>query len=167
MTVTNARLAVDSSLSIQDAGLVRAGNRVVIDAQDLGIKTTGTVTFVAGKPGTNKVDPSRVYMEVTPATGPVSLVGASVKLTISVKTSKGAVMAVPVSSLSVAGDGNTRVRVHRAGQTQPVNVVPGLAAGGLVEVRPERTDLLRAGDLVVVGFRGASAAVTPGGSGNP
>jgi hypothetical protein len=167
MTVTNARLAVDSSLSIQDAGLVRPGNRVVIDAQDLGIKTTGTVTFVASKPGTNKVDPSRVYMAVTPATGPVSLVGASVKLTISVKSSKGAVMAVPVSSLSVAGDGSTRVRVRRAGQTQPVSVVPGLAAGGLVEVRPEGSDSLGPGDLVIVGSRGASAAVKGGGSGNP
>jgi hypothetical protein len=167
MTVTNARLAVDSSLSIQDAGLVRRGNRVVIDAQDLGIKTTGKVTFVASKPGTNKVDPSRVYLEVTPATGPVSLVGASVRLTIAVKSSKGAVMAVPVSSLSVAGDGNTRVRVRRAGQTQPVNVVPGLAAGGLVEVRPETSDLLRPGDLVVVGTRRAGAAAAAGGSGNP
>jgi hypothetical protein len=167
MTVTNARLAVDSSLSIQDAGLVRPGNRVVIDAQDLGIKTTGTVTSVAGKPGTNKVDPSRVYMAVTPATGPVSLVGASVKLTISVKSSKGAVMAVPVSSLSVAGDGSTRVRVRRAGQTEPVSVVPGLAAGGLVEVRPEGSGVLGPGDLVIVGSRDASATVKGGGSGNP
>jgi hypothetical protein len=90
-----------------------------------------------------------------------------VKLTISVKSSKGAVMAVPVSSLSVAGDGNTRVRVHRAGQTQPINVVPGLAAGGLVEVRPERTELLRPGDLVVVGSRGPSAAAKAGRSANP
>lgn len=167
MTVTNARLAVDSSLSIQDAGLVRPGNRVVIDAQDLGIKTIGTVTLVAGKPGTNKVDPSRVYMEVTPATGPVSLVGASVKLTISVKSTKGAVMAVPVSSLSVGGDGNTRVRLRRAGRTQLVNVVPGLAAGGLVEVRPETSDVFRPGDLVVVGSREASAALNVGRSSSP
>ena len=163
MTVTNARLAVDSSLSIQDAGLVRPGNRVVIDAQDLGIKTTGTVTFVANKPGTNKVDPSRVYMEVTPASGPVSLVGASVKLTISVKSTKGAVMAVPVSSLSVSGDGNTRIRLNRGQRSELVNVVPGLAAGGLVEVRPEAKDSLRPGDLVVVGSRGARAASAAGG----
>jgi hypothetical protein len=163
MTVTNARLAVDSSLSIQDAGLVRPGNRVVIDAQDLGIKTTGTVTFVASKPGTNKVDPSRVYMEVTPATGPVSLVGASVKLTIAVKSTKGAVMAVPVSSLSVSGDGNTRIRLNRGGRSELVNVIPGLAAGGLVEVRPEAKNAVRPGDLVIVGERTARAASTAGG----
>ena len=167
MTVTNARLAVDSSLSIQDAGLVRPGNRVVIDAQDLGIRTTGTVTYVANKPGTNKVDPSRVYMEVTPATGPVSLVGASVKLTISVKSTNGAVLAVPVSSLSVGGDGNTRVRVERKGSSQLVDVVPGLAAGGLVEVRPEQKGALRPGNLVVVGSRQATAAVAGGGPGTP
>ena len=163
MTVTNARLAVESSLSIQDAGLVRVGNHVVIDAQDLGIKTTGTVTFKANNPGTNKVDPSRVYMEVTPATGPVSLVGASVKLTIAVESTNRRVMAVPVSALSVGGDGNTRIRLDRKGRSELVNVVPGLAAGGLVEVRPEQKASVQPGDLVVVGDRTASAASTGGG----
>jgi hypothetical protein len=151
MTVTNSRLAVDSSLSVEDARLVRPGNPVVIEDPDLGIKTTGTVSVVAHKPGTNKVDPSRVYMAVTPASGPVSLVGASVKLTISVKSTSGAVTAVPVSSLSVGGDGSTRVQIQRAGRQQFVRVEPGLAAAGLVEVRPAGNDRLGPGDLVVVG----------------
>jgi hypothetical protein len=167
MTATNSRLAVDSSLSIQDATLVRRGNPVTIEDQDRGIKTTGKVTFVASKPGTNQVDPSRVYMEVTPATGPVSLVGASVKLTISVKSTNGAVMAVPVSSLSVGGDGNTRLHVRRAGRNQVVKVVPGLAASGFVEVRPTGNDSLRPGDLVVVGSSRGGAALTRRGPGTP
>jgi len=86
-----------------------------------------------------------------------------VKLTISVKSTKGAVMAVPVSSLSVSGDGNTRIRLNRGQRSELVNVVPGLAAGGLVEVRPEAKDSLRPGDLVVVGSRGARAASAAGG----
>jgi hypothetical protein len=93
-------------------------------------------------------------MEATPTTGPVSLVGASVKLTIAVKSTKGAVLAVPVSALSVGGDGQTRVRVLQAGRPVPVVVEPGLAAAGLVEVRPAANARLDSGGLVVVGSRG-------------
>ena len=47
MTVSNTRLAVDSSLSITDAKLVKPGADVKIEEADLGIKTTGKVTQVA------------------------------------------------------------------------------------------------------------------------
>lgn len=151
MTVTNSRLAVDSSLSVDEASVVRRGNRVKIDQQDLGIKSSGTVTQVADRPGTNKVDPSRVYFEVTPTIAPVSLAGTSVKLTIAVKTTRGAVLAVPPSALSLGGDGTSRVEVRRGGRLVTVTVVPGLAAGGLVEVRPAGQERLAEGDRVVVG----------------
>ena len=51
MTVSNSRLAIDSSLSINDAKLVRPGATVEIEEPDLGIKTTGVVTQVADAPG--------------------------------------------------------------------------------------------------------------------
>jgi hypothetical protein len=76
-----------------------------------------------------------------------------VKLTIAVKSTKGAVLAVPASALSVGGDGESRVQVRRAGATRLVKVVPGLAAGGLVEVSPASGERLSVGDLVVVGSR--------------
>jgi len=165
MNVTNSRLAVDSSLSVSDAKLVRPGDTVTVEEQDLGIKTRGTVTEVASTPGTNRVDPSRFYLEVTPATGPVSLVGASVKLTIAVKSTAGAVLAVPVSALSLGADGNARVQVRRAGRTELVTVVPGLAAKGLVEVRPVGAARLARGDLVVVGSTAGGRAFAPGAPG--
>ena len=156
MNVTNSRLAVDSSLSVSDQKLVRAGDPVAIEDPDLGIKTHGTVSQVATTPGTNRVDPSRFYLEVIPAAGPVSLVGSSVKLTIAVKSTKGAVLAAPVSALSLGGDGNARVQVRRDGRNVFVKVAPGLAARGLVEVRPAGNSRLRPGDLVIVGSRGGA-----------
>ena len=61
MTVSNSRLAIDSSLSPNDAKLVRPGATVKIEEPDLGVSTTGVVTQVADRPGTHKVDPGRVY----------------------------------------------------------------------------------------------------------
>jgi multidrug efflux pump subunit AcrA (membrane-fusion protein) len=160
MTVSNSRLAIDSSLSLADAKLVRSGAPVKIEEPDLGVRASGAVTQVADRPGTNKVDPSRVYLEVTPGTAPAQLVGASVKLTIAVKSTDRAVLAVPVTALSVGADGGSRVQVQRKdGRTEYVGVVPGLAAQGLVEVRPV-SGSLKPGGLVVVGARGRNASST-------
>jgi peptidoglycan hydrolase-like protein with peptidoglycan-binding domain len=153
MTVSNSRLGIDSSLSLTDAKLVRRGALVKIEEQDLGVRASGAVTQVADRPGTHKVDPSRVYLEVTPDTAPAQLVGASVKLTIAVKSTDRAVLAVPVTALSVGADGSSRVQVQRQnGRSEYVSVVPGLAAQGLVEVRPVN-GALSPGSLVVVGSR--------------
>jgi multidrug efflux pump subunit AcrA (membrane-fusion protein) len=173
MTVSNSRLAVDSSLSINDAKLVRAGAPVKIEESDLGVQATGKVTQVSDRPGTHKVDPARVYLQVTPKTAPAQLVGASVKLTIAVKSTERAVLVVPVTALSVGADGNARVQVRRAdGRTEYVTVEPGLAAKGLVEVRPVRRGL-EVGDLVIAGDGGSLRSSgtppggTPGGGGTP
>ena len=56
MTVTNSRLAIDSSLSVGDAKLVRRGMRVAIEEQDLRVKIQGRVSRVADKPGTTPSD---------------------------------------------------------------------------------------------------------------
>jgi peptidoglycan hydrolase-like protein with peptidoglycan-binding domain len=161
MNVTNSRLAIDSSLSVSDARLVREGDPVTIEDQDLGVTAHGRVTRVSSTPGTNGVDPSRFYMAVTPLTRLPSLVGASVKLTIAVKSTNGEVLAVPVSALSIGGDGRSRVQVRHGARTDLVPVDPGLAAEGLAEVRPTGRGGLRAGDLVVVGSR--DPAAPPGG----
>jgi Putative peptidoglycan binding domain len=153
MSVTSSRLVVDSSLSVSDARLVRPGDPVVIEDQDLGIKAGGRVSLVAQTPGTNRVDPSRFYLAVTPGTGVRALVGASVKLTIAVKSTKGLVLAVPANALSVGGDGDSRVQVRRGPRTSLIKVVPGLAAQGLVEIRPAGSAALAPGDLVIVGSR--------------
>ncbi len=157
MTVSNSRLAIDSSLSITDAKLVRPGARVAIEEPDLGIKTTGVVTQVADSPGTHKVEQGRVYISITPRSAPAQLVGASVKLTIAVKSTGEAVLTVPITALTVGADGNSRVQVQRRGGTSEyVSVDPGLAAQGLVEIRSVR-GALSPGDLVIVGKRDGSA----------
>jgi hypothetical protein len=161
MTVSNSRLAVDSSLSLDDAKLVRAGDTVKIEEPDLGVKTTGKVRQVADAPGTHKVDPGRVYLEVAPGTAPAQLVGASVKLTIAVNSTEEAVLVVPVTALSVGADGNSRVQVQRKdGRTEYVTVDPGLAAKGLVEVRPV-DGRLAVGDLVVAGAKDGKGENSP------
>jgi hypothetical protein len=146
---------------------------VKIEEPDLGVKTTGKVTQVASAPGTHKVDPGRVYLEVTPGTAPAQLVGASVKLTIAVKSTEQAVLTVPVTALSVGADGSSRLQVERpGGRMEYVTVEPGLAAQGLVEVRPVNGKL-EVGDLVVVGEHGkvssgagsaTTGATEPGGT---
>ena len=157
MTVSNSRLAIDSSLSITDAKLVHPGDSVEIEEPDLGIKTTGVVTQVADSPGTHKVEQGRVYLEITPKSAPAQLVGASVKLTIAVKSTQQAVLTVPITALTVGADGNSRVQVQRSGGTSDyVTVEPGLAAQGLVEVRPVK-GALAPGNLVIVGKRDSSA----------
>ena len=164
MTVSNSRLAIDSSLSITDAKLVRPGAKVTIEEPDLGIKTTGVVTQVADSPGTHKVEQGRVYLAITPRSAPAQLVGASVKLTIAVKSTDEAVLTVPITALSVGADGTSRVQVARGGdRTEYVSVEPGLAAQGLVEVRPAR-GALNPGDLVIVGKRDGSSGAAPPGS---
>ena len=69
-------------------------------------------------------------------------------------STQGEVLAVPVAALSLAADGTTRVQVRTAqGDVTPVTVRPGLAARGLVEVKPLSANL-QAGDLVVVSTSG-------------
>jgi hypothetical protein len=169
MTVSNTRLAIDSSLSPQEKDLVRRGDRVRIEEQDLRISITGRVAQVAGKPGTNAdFDPGRTYFEVTPFNAPAALVGASVKLSIAVQSTKGEVLAVPVNALSIGADGRERVQVdHGADRTELVFVRTGLRAQGFVEISPRTAGELKAGDLVVIGSRGGAAAKGPTGSSAP
>jgi hypothetical protein len=163
MAVTSSRLVVESALSAADAKLVKEGDTVAIRATDSGVEATGTVTHMATTPGTNGVDPQRYYLEVTPTGLDVSLNGASVVQTISVRTTEGEVLAVPVAALSMASDGTTRVQVKAGtGPTRYVRVEPGLSAKGLVAVNPVEGDL-GPGDLVVVGAIGSNEKGAEGG----
>ena len=163
MTVTSSNLVVESGLSAADAKLVKEGGAVAIKAPDSGVEATGTVTQIATTPGTNGVDPQRYYLEVTPNGLDVGLAGASVVQTISVQTTQGEVLAVPVAALSMASDGTTRVQVQppRA-PARSVTVEPGLAAKGLVAVTPVQGEL-GPGDLVVVGANNAGSSSAEGG----
>lgn len=151
MTVTNSRLVVSGAVNASDAQVIKVGAGVRIAATELGVSANGTVAAVAQSPGTQGADAQRFHIEITPADAPASIVGASVVLTISVTSTQGEVLVVPVAALSVAADGSSRVqRQTGPGAVTPVTVRPGLAARGLVEVTPLSAGL-KAGDLVVVG----------------
>ena len=153
MTVTDVIVAIDGSLPLEEAKIVKPGMKVVIDEPDLGINATGVVSRVAETPGTDGVDGFHVYLGVLVDGAPPTLVGASVRLTVPIKSSRGTVLAVPVSALSLGPDGSSRVQRQADGGLEFVRVKPGLSAGGFVQVTPiEGT--LEAGDLVVVGFEG-------------
>jgi peptidoglycan hydrolase-like protein with peptidoglycan-binding domain len=168
MTVTTDRLAVDSSVDTVEAKLVKQGARVVIESSEFDVELEGTVTEIASAPGTKGVDPSKVYLEVTPtasassaSTGAVQardLNGSSVKLTIPITSTGTAVLAVPVAGVSVAADGTSRVEVEDdpSAATRFVTVRTGISAEGYVAVTPIG-GALTAGDQVVVGNRDATA----------
>jgi hypothetical protein len=157
ITVTNASVAVDGSLRLEEAALAKAGMAVDIDEADLGIKATGTISRVAESPGTNGVDGFHVYFEVLVDNPPASLIGASVRLTVPVKSTGESVLAVPVSAVSMAADGSSRIQRSQEGNLEFVTVEPGLSADGFVAVKAVNGSL-KAGDLVVVGFGEQDAA---------
>lgn len=159
LSVTDYKLSVDSSLTLQNAPLVKAGMPVTIDEPDLGVTAKGVVEQVAAEPGTRGLDGYHVYFEVRVAeAGTGKLDGVSVRLTIPTETTRGAVLAVPTSALSLAADGASRIQIQDKGELRYVVVKPGLSAGGFVEITPVDASL-EAGQLVVVGYKAADKMV--------
>ena len=150
-TVTGNQLAVDSSVPLNEAPLLKSGLPVTIDEPTLGISGTGVVGRVADTPGTNGVDGFHVYVEILVQKAPISIVGASVRLTIPIESTGGSVLAVPISALSLAADGSSRVEVQRSGILESVVVQPGLVADGFVAITVNGGSI-RPGELVVIGF---------------
>ncbi len=151
MVVTNNQLAIDSSLPLAEALLVKEGMPVTIDEPDLGIEATGIVSRVAGTPGTDGVDGYHIYFEILVDETPTTLEGFSLRLTIPVETTGGAALVVPISALFLAPDGASRVQVDHNGTLEYVTVEPGLSAEGYVEVTPV-DGTLEPGQLVLVGY---------------
>jgi peptidoglycan hydrolase-like protein with peptidoglycan-binding domain len=151
LTVTNSVVSVDGSLPVDQAGRVKAGAEVLIDEPALGIKATGRVRRVADRPGTDGVDGFHVFFEVVVDNPPPTLVGTSVRLTVPIRSTRTAQLAVPVSAVSLGPDGGSRVQRSVNGKTEFVAVQPGLAADGYVAITAPDGGLA-AGDLVVVGF---------------
>ncbi|MBR0829713.1 peptidoglycan-binding protein [Bradyrhizobium manausense] len=154
MSVTDNELSIDSQLPIEAAPLVKPGMKVAVDEQALGIKANGVVDTVANTPGTRGVDGYHFYLGVKVESTPVALAGFSVRLSIPIETTKGAVIAVPTSAVSLAADGTSRVLIDRGGHQEYVTVQPGLSTGGYVEVNAP-DGRLAPGQMVVVGYKTA------------
>ncbi len=150
VTVTNSVVAIAGTLPVEQAALIRRGAPVRIDEPTLGIKATGTVTSVADRPGTDGADAFHVAFAVAVPKPPPALVGTSVRLTVPIRSTRTATLAVPASAVSLAPDGASRVQRADAGKLSFIPVDPGLSADGYVAVKPRGQ--LAKGDLVVVGF---------------
>jgi peptidoglycan hydrolase-like protein with peptidoglycan-binding domain len=163
MSVSGSRLAIDSSLPMNEADLVEVGDPVRIELSRLGIELGGTIAAKAASPGTNGVDIDEVYIEVLPDEVRAELNNTNVKITIPVasRASEGAVLAVPAAALSATGSGDTIVTVEdEDGSTHDVTVTAGLSApGGMVEVTPIDGGLDE-GDRVVVGVQQQTSTTT-------
>jgi peptidoglycan hydrolase-like protein with peptidoglycan-binding domain len=151
ITVTNNALAIDSSLPLAEAALVKPGLKVTIDEPDLGLQATGVISRVADTPGTDGADGYHIYFEVLVDETQVKLEGVSLRLTIPVESTGGAVTVVPISALFLAADGTSRVQVEKDGKLKFVEVKPGLSADGFVEITPVDGNL-STGELVLVGY---------------
>jgi len=151
MVVTNNQLAIDSSLPLAEAPLVKPGMVVTIDEPDLGLQATGVVSRIASAPGTDGVDGYHIYFEVLVDETPQTLEGFSLRLTIPVESTGGKVMVVPISALFLASDGTSRVQVENNGKLELVEVEPGLSADGFVQVTPI-DGTLEESQLVLVGY---------------
>jgi len=149
--VTDATVAVDGAVPVEQSGLIAVGMPVRIDEPDLAIEATGVVAMVADGPGTDGADGFHVHFEVTVDDAPPGVVNASVRLSIATESTADEVLVVPVAALYLTADGDSVIRVERGGDLVTVAVRPGLAARGLVEVEAIDGELA-AGDLVVIGF---------------
>jgi peptidoglycan hydrolase-like protein with peptidoglycan-binding domain len=156
MQVSGSRLAIDSSVGIEEADFIEEGDTVLIELTRLGIELGGTVSVKADRPGTNGVAVDEVYLEILPDEVRAELNNTNVKITIPVATraTEGDVLAVPAAALSATGSGDTIVTVEMGdGTTRVVKVLPGLSApGGMVEVTPVEGELAE-GDRVVIGLQ--------------
>jgi multidrug efflux pump subunit AcrA (membrane-fusion protein) len=142
---------VEGALPVEQAGLIKTGGDVLIDEPALAIKAKGTVSRIAEQPGTDGADGFHVAFSVSVPEPPRTLVGASVRLTVPIKSTGKSTLAVPVGALSLGADGASRVQRFVGGVISPVRVEPGLSAEGYVAVTVLDGELA-AGDLVVVGF---------------
>jgi peptidoglycan hydrolase-like protein with peptidoglycan-binding domain len=150
LAVTDNQTMIDSSLPLESAPLVKPGMEVVIDEPIMGINTKGVVERVAETPGTNGADGYHIYFLVRVGEAPQPMQGFSLRLTIPIKSTEGAVTTVPLSAVSLGADGASRIQIQRNGKLEYMPVTPGMAADGFVEVQPINGDLA-AGQLVVVG----------------
>lgn len=152
MTVTGSSTSITSAVSNADRRLIEVGDSAILEDQDLGIRADATITFIADNPGGGDTPSDRYRVRLEPNQElPEEALNVNFRITIPVTSSGGEVMAVPLAALSAGSDGSTRVEVERRpGETEIVEVNPGLRANGLVQIDAV-DDNLAPGDRVVVG----------------
>ncbi len=147
MSVSGANLVVTIQVDAETKQLLRTGMPASFDLGD-GDQIAASVKRITRNQ--DKYDVVLAPKRLTPRQ--LELIrNANVKVTIPVRSTRGKVLAVPVSALSAGSGGESRVEVVRGdGKVDLVTVQVGLSADGYAEIRPTGGRLV-AGDQVVVG----------------
>jgi peptidoglycan hydrolase-like protein with peptidoglycan-binding domain len=145
---------VTGKLGRYQAAAVRAGMTARIVSASRRLSRYGVVTYV----GTYPVHGGQIggfgYPIVVSGVHPLPerLIGSMVRLTVVLVATPRPVLAVPLAAITVAPGGATRViLLASGGRRVQVKVVTGVAAGGMVAVRPAAARALTAGDRVLIG----------------
>ena len=140
-------------------GFLKFGDTVRIGSTEAGIDTTGTITEIADKAGTDGLDDQHIRIVIAMETqaGSAELLNdLPVRVTIPISsTGDTKVLVVPVAAVTLAADGTSRVDIETDPQadTKTVTVEPGISTDGVVEVAPVEPGALNEGDRVVVGTK--------------
>ena len=126
LSVTDNQIVIDSSLPLDAAPLVKPGMEVAIDEPALGYQGQGHRREVAESPGTRGVDGYHIYFAVRVGETPTPLQGFSLRLTMPIKSTKGAVTTVPMSAVSWRPTARRESRSQKNGALEYVTVEPGI-----------------------------------------
>lgn len=141
-TVTSSAYAVEGSVADKEATLLRTGAQAVIETSD-GRTFPATLTSI----GASSSGSAPVVLTPSTTKGMSKLVGANVTVRVSIGSTDGEVLTVPVAAIVTSADGRPRVQIEVAkDKTRSVEVRTGLTADGEVEVTGE----LKEGDRVVI-----------------
>ena len=162
--VSSTEIEITGGVSKADAALLVVGSPVTIEVPDLGVSVEGTLVEIrkpqadGGADGGGGSDSSDRLEVVVTAVDVTRLEPFfSIRIGVTVSSTAGEVLAVPVAAVFVGPDGESKVEVERtpaivdrAAVTELVSVTVGLSAQGYIEVAPIDGQLVE-GDRVVVG----------------
>ncbi|MFI6324097.1 peptidoglycan-binding protein [Nonomuraea sp. NPDC050556] len=142
-TVTASTYAITATVAREEAELLKVGMEALFE-DPAGKKYPATVTKLGAVS-----DTTSVWITPNSDQGLKGLLGSALTTRISVGSTSGEVLTVPVAALVTSADGSPYVKVEtQPDQVRKVEVKTGLTAGGFVQVISSE---LEVGDKVVVG----------------
>jgi hypothetical protein len=148
LVLETGALVVTGELLPADAGLVKPGMAVDIEAESLNAAAKGLVQRVGG----SAPNAESIKVAIAPRSAlSAQWGGHDVRITVTAARTSAPVLVVPLAALSTGADGITTVTALKGGAQSRVQVTAGASAGGYVEVRPLPGQALVATDDVVVG----------------
>jgi peptidoglycan hydrolase-like protein with peptidoglycan-binding domain len=159
LTIDTGPIVVSAVVGHGDVHIVKAGQNVTLAAEQIGRQARGLLAAVGPyRPAVQNPSsldtplPAGHLITVTPTPAlSATWLGLNVRVTITVASTPGRVLVVPMAALTDTQDGSASVVVVTPdGAQSAVPVIAGLDAGGLVEVTPAAGARLQPGDRVVI-----------------